>query len=155
MCHPPALASYCGDAQCCAMHMDQGKMHCFRPVNTSVEQLLARALWEVSHGSLSNAILKVCVYPTKGEILSCVVACPAEWIVKETPVITVVVVEDLTPCSAVDCSKAILVAILSYDDASSWRWMKRRWLCWNPWGSLLQEIPITKHWQFLLSGRLP
>jgi hypothetical protein len=28
-------------------------------------------------------------------------------------------------------------------------------VCWNPWGSLLQEIPITKHWQFLLSGWLP
>ncbi len=28
-------------------------------------------------------------------------------------------------------------------------------VCWNPWGSLLQEIPIFKHWQFPLSGRVP
>jgi hypothetical protein len=27
--------------------------------------------------------------------------------------------------------------------------------CRNPWGSLLQEIPITKHWRFPSSGRLP
>ncbi len=28
-------------------------------------------------------------------------------------------------------------------------------LCWNPRGLLLQEIPITKHWQYPLSGQLP
>jgi hypothetical protein len=28
-------------------------------------------------------------------------------------------------------------------------------VCWNPRGSLLQEVPITKHRHFLLSGHLP
>ncbi len=28
-------------------------------------------------------------------------------------------------------------------------------VCWNPRGSILQEVPITKHRHFPLSGRLP
>ncbi len=48
-----------------------------------MEQLLVRALLEVANGSLGNAILEMRVYPTKGELLSCVVTCLAECVVKK------------------------------------------------------------------------
>ncbi len=95
-------------------------MHCLWPASVGVKQLLLRALQEVTNSSLGNAILEMRVYPTKGELLSCVVACLAECVVKEMP-ISIVVVEDFYPCSAANCSKAILVAIVSSDVVSSWR----------------------------------
>ncbi len=73
-----------------------GKVHGFRPAGPSVEQLLAHALREVSNGSIRNAMLKVCIYPTKSELLSCVVACSALGIVVETLMVTVVM-KDLDP----------------------------------------------------------
>ncbi len=69
----------------------QGKVHCLRPAGASVEQLLAHALREVANVSLSNAILKMGMYPAKGELLSCVMACSAEGVVMETPIVTVVI----------------------------------------------------------------
>ncbi len=30
-----------------------------------------------------------------------------------------------------------------------WNWLSGdQLICWNPWGSILQEIPITKYWRF-------
>ncbi len=71
-------------------------MHCLRPVGKSVEQLLAHVLREVANGSLSNAILKVCIYPTQSELLSCIMACSAKGIVVETSLVAVVM-KDLDP----------------------------------------------------------
>jgi hypothetical protein len=62
----------------------------------SVEKLLACALQETLYGSLNDAILEMHVYPTKGELLSCIVACLAECVALEMPIVTVVV-EDFNP----------------------------------------------------------
>ncbi len=56
-----------------------------------MEQLLACALREVANDSLSDAILKVCIYPTKGVLLLCNVACLAEGVVVVLPIVAVVV----------------------------------------------------------------
>ncbi len=56
-----------------------------------MEQLLVHAFQEVLDGSLGNAILEVGVYPTKGELLPCVVACLLEGIVVEASVVAMVV----------------------------------------------------------------
>ncbi len=69
----------------------QGKVDHLWPVGARVEQLLARTLREVSDGLLGNAILEVGVYPTKGELLSCIVACLLEGVVVKAPVVAVVV----------------------------------------------------------------
>jgi hypothetical protein len=105
-------------------------MHCLRPASVSVEQLLARTLQEVTYGSLSDAILEMHVYPTKDELLSCIMACLAECVVVEMPVVTVVV-EDFYSVLCSKLFKAILAAIVSSDAVLSWRWMKGRWLKWS------------------------
>ncbi len=56
-----------------------------------MEQLLALAFREVLDGLLGDAILKVGIYPTKGELLPCVVACLLEGVVTEASVVAVVV----------------------------------------------------------------
>ncbi len=61
-----------------------------------MEQLLACIFREVANGSLSNAILRVCIYPTKGELLSCIMACLVEGAVVELPIV-VVLVKNLDP----------------------------------------------------------
>ncbi len=61
-----------------------------------MEQLLAHALQEVLDGSLGNAILEVAIYPTKGELLPCVMACLSEDVVVEASVVAMVV-KDLDP----------------------------------------------------------
>ncbi len=66
-----------------------------------MKQLVAHALQEVTNSSLGDAMLEMRVYPTKGELLSCVLACHAECVVKQPSVVTVVV-EDFY---SVLCSK--------------------------------------------------
>jgi len=56
-----------------------------------VEQLLARALREITDGALGDAILEVGIHAAEGELLSCVVAGLLEGIVVEAPVVAVVV----------------------------------------------------------------
>jgi hypothetical protein len=68
----------------------QGKMDCLWPVSACVEQLLACALREVPDGLLFNAILEVGIYPTKGELLPCVVVCLSEGVVVKLPIVAVV-----------------------------------------------------------------
>jgi hypothetical protein len=59
-----------------------------------VEQFLPHALREVLDGLLGDAILKVGIDPTEGELLPCVVACLLEGVVMEVLVIAVIM-EDL------------------------------------------------------------
>jgi hypothetical protein len=68
----------------------QGKVNCLGPAGARVEQLLARALQEVSGGLLGNAILEVGVYPTKGKLLSRVMACLSEGVAVKASIVTVV-----------------------------------------------------------------
>jgi hypothetical protein len=48
-------------------------------------------LSEVANGLLSNAVLEVRIYATKGELLLRIVACLLEDIVMESPMVAVVV----------------------------------------------------------------
>ncbi len=68
-----------------------GKVHCLRPASVCVEQLLARALQEIGDRALGDAILKMGIHATEGELLSRVVAGLLEGIVVEAPVVAVVV----------------------------------------------------------------
>ncbi len=74
----------------------QGKVDRLWPVGTCMEQLLVHALQEVLDGSLGNALLEVGIYPTKGELLSCVAACLSEGVVMKAPIVAVVI-EDFHP----------------------------------------------------------
>ncbi len=56
-----------------------------------MEQLLVRPLRVVPNGSLNDVILKVCIYLSKSELLSCIVAFLAEAVVVELPIVAVVV----------------------------------------------------------------
>ena len=56
-----------------------------------MEQLLARALQEIADGALGDAVLKMGIHATEGELLLRVVAGLLEGIVVEAPVDTVVV----------------------------------------------------------------
>ncbi len=69
----------------------QGKVDCLWPAGARVEQLLVRAFQEVLDGLLGNAILEVCIYPTEGELLPCIVACLSEGVVLKASVVAVVV----------------------------------------------------------------
>ncbi len=66
-------------------------MDCLWPAGTHVEQLLPCTFREVLDRLLGNAILKVGIYPTKGESPSCVMACLLEGVVLEASVVAVVV----------------------------------------------------------------
>ena len=68
----------------------QGKVDCRGPASMSMQELLMHALREVGNGSLSNAILEVCIYATKAELLPCIMACLLEGVVVEPPIVTVV-----------------------------------------------------------------
>ncbi len=72
------------------------KVHCLRPASASVQQLLARALREVTDGALGNAILEVSVYATEGELLALFVACLLICIVGKPTVVTVVMLNFYT-----------------------------------------------------------
>ncbi len=65
-----------------------------RPVGARMEQLLLCAFQEVLDGLLGNAILKVGIDPTEGELFPCVVACLLEGVVMEASVVAVIM-EDL------------------------------------------------------------
>ncbi len=55
--------------------------------------MLACALGEVADGALGDAILEVGIYATEGKLLVCVVACLPEGIVREAPIVAVVVLD--------------------------------------------------------------
>ncbi len=69
-------------------------MDCLQPAGARMEQLLPCASREVPDGLLGNAILKVGIDPTEGELLPCVVACLLEGIDMEASVVAVIM-EDL------------------------------------------------------------
>jgi hypothetical protein len=79
-----------GVAQCKG---PQREVHCSGPSSPGVQKLLACALREVTDGALGNAILEVGVYAAEGKLLACVVACLLEGIVREAPIVTVVVLD--------------------------------------------------------------
>ncbi len=58
-----------------------------------MEQLLASAFGEVADGALGDAILEVCIDAAEGELLLRVVAGLLEGVVKEVPVVAVVVLD--------------------------------------------------------------
>ena len=58
-----------------------------------MQQLFACVFGEVADGALSNAILKVGVYATEGELLACVMTCLFEDVVGKSPIVTAVVVD--------------------------------------------------------------
>ncbi len=61
------------------------------PVGARMEQLFPRAFREVPDGLLGNAILKVGIDSTKGELLPCVVACLLEGVVVEVSIVAIIV----------------------------------------------------------------
>ncbi len=69
----------------------QGKVDRLWPAGARMKQLLACTLQEVLDGLLGNAILEVGVYPTKGELLPCIMACLLEDIVVKASNFAVVV----------------------------------------------------------------
>ncbi len=68
-----------------------------------VQQLLSRALQQVSDCVLRNSILKMGINPTEGELLLCVLARQLECGVCEPPVVAMVVLY----CDSVLCCKAL------------------------------------------------
>jgi hypothetical protein len=60
------------------------------PAGTRVKQLLLCAFQEVPDGLLSDAILKVGIDPTEGELLPCIVACLSKSIVVEASIVAVI-----------------------------------------------------------------
>ncbi len=79
-----------GIAQCVG---PQCKVHRCGPASSGVQQLLACAFGEVMDGALGDAILKVSVHATEGELLTRVVTCLFEGIVGKPTIVTVVVVD--------------------------------------------------------------
>ncbi len=69
----------------------QCKVDCFRPAGARMEQFLPCAFQEVSDGLLGNAILKVGIDPTEGELLPCFMACLLEGNVVEASVVAMIV----------------------------------------------------------------
>jgi hypothetical protein len=65
-----------------------------RPAGACVEQLLLCAFREVPDGLLGDAILKVGIDPTEGELLPCVMARLLDSVVMEASVVAVIM-EDL------------------------------------------------------------
>ncbi len=65
-------------------------MDCLWPAGARVEQLLPCALREIPDGLLGDAILKVGIDPTEGELLPCVMACLLEGIVMEASIVAVI-----------------------------------------------------------------
>ncbi len=82
-----------GVAQCVG---PQCKVHCSGPSSPGVQQLLSCAFGEVVDGALGDAILKVGVHATEGELLARVMTCLFEGIVGESPIVTVVVLDSDT-----------------------------------------------------------
>ncbi len=67
------------------------EVDCLPPSGAHVEQLLACNFREVLDGLLSDAILKVGIYPTEGQLLPCIMVCLLEGVVVEASVVAVVV----------------------------------------------------------------
>jgi hypothetical protein len=68
----------------------QCKVDCLRPVGVHVEQLLLCSFQKVPDGLLGNAILKVGIDSTEGELLPCIMACLLEGVVLEASVVAVI-----------------------------------------------------------------
>ncbi len=69
----------------------QCKVDCLRPAGARMEQLLPCAFQEVLDGLLGDAILKVGIDPTEGELLPYIVACLPEGIVMEVSIVALIV----------------------------------------------------------------
>ena len=74
----------------------QCEMHRCGPSSPGVQQLLLCAFGEVADGVLGDAILKVGVHATEGELMVCIVACLFEGVVGKSTNVTVVVVDSDT-----------------------------------------------------------
>ncbi len=79
-----------GVAQCIG---PQCKVHRSGPSSPGVQQLIACALGEVKDAVLGNEILEVGVHATEGKLLARVVARLLEGVVREVPIVTVVVLD--------------------------------------------------------------
>ncbi len=66
-------------------------MHCLRPASACVEQLLPRALGEVTDTAFGDPILKMGIDAAEGELLSCFVAGLSESVVLEAAIVAMVV----------------------------------------------------------------
>jgi hypothetical protein len=69
----------------------QSEVDCLWPAGARMEQLLPCAFQEVLDGSLSNAVLEVGIYLTKGELLPSLMACLLEGVVMRASVVTMIV----------------------------------------------------------------
>ncbi len=65
-------------------------MDSLRLVDACMEQLFPCSFQEVTNGLLGDAILKVGIDPTEGELLPCFVACLLESVVLEASVVAVI-----------------------------------------------------------------
>jgi hypothetical protein len=66
-------------------------MDCLWPVSVSVQQLLVHAVQEIVDEALVNAILEMNIHATEGESLSRIMTGLLEGIVKESPFVTLLV----------------------------------------------------------------
>ncbi len=69
-------------------------MDSLQPVGARMEQLLPCTFQEVPDGLLGNAIWKVGIDPTEGELFLCIMACLLEGVVIEVSIVAVIM-EDL------------------------------------------------------------
>jgi hypothetical protein len=72
----------------------QCKVDCLWPAGARMEQWLPCAFREVPDGLLGNAVLKVGIDPTEGELLPCIMARLLEGVVMEVSIVAVIL-EDL------------------------------------------------------------
>ena len=88
--HRKAIVEERGIVQCVG---PQCKVHRCGPSSPGMQQLLFCAFGEVTDGTLDDAILKVGVHVTEGELLARILACLFEGVVGESIIVTVVVVD--------------------------------------------------------------
>ncbi len=101
----------------------QCKVDCLWPAGAHMEQLLLCAFREVPDGLLGDAILKVGIDPTEGELLPCVVVGLLEGIVMEAFVVAVRI-NDLESMFCSVLHKGSFAASALSELSLSWRWTK-------------------------------
>ena len=69
----------------------EGQVDCRQPAGTCMQKLLARTLQQVANQALCDSILKMCVHTAKGELLSCVLACLFEGVVRKSLIVAMIV----------------------------------------------------------------
>ncbi len=87
----------------------------------SEQQLLSLSLQEVANGSLGNVILEMGVYATKGELLSCFMACLLEGVVMEAPIVATIMLDPHAMFGSILLEGTFLVETVLADESSIWR----------------------------------